>query len=80
MIGPCDHNNESSGSIKGEEFLNHLGDNLLPTKSGSHNVWYERKKHGKITFCLLSNLCRELQSIHGTMVNKKSSFSNKNVV
>lgn len=36
MIGPCEHNNESSGSIESEEFPDQLSDYKFPKKPGSH--------------------------------------------
>jgi hypothetical protein len=32
MVGSCEHSNESSGSIKGGQFLDHLSDYWLLNK------------------------------------------------
>jgi hypothetical protein len=44
VTGPCEHANESSGSIKGREFLDKLIDYQLPRKLVTFrqilSVWY----------------------------------------
>jgi hypothetical protein len=56
VAGPCEHGNEPSGSIKGEEFLDFLSD----CQSLLHGIIFKAECVTTIHKCLLLLLCAYL--------------------